>query len=92
MKKQHKATDDRTMCVMHVMTDPENPRKYYPTYDADDVSADKLWLDNMTDGEHVRRIETGDYSVLRNVTDSGMIVLFGTESACYEYCEVLNRA
>ena len=91
MKKQYKPTDDRTMCVMQVMLDPES-RQFHPTYDADDISADKLWLSHMTDGEHVRRIETGDYSVLRNVTDSGMIILFGTESACYEYCEVLNRA
>ena len=91
MKKQYKPLDDRTMCFMHVMFDIES-QQFHPTYDADDVSADKLWLDNMTDGEHVRRIETGDYSVLRNVTDSGMIVIFGTESACYEYCEVLNRS
>lgn len=83
--------NDFTMCLMHVMFDDES-QQFHPTYDADDISADKLWLQHVSDCENVRRIKTGDYSVLRLVSDSGMIILFGTESACYEYCEVLNRA
>ena len=93
--------DENTLCIMHICPDADKPGKFdlsgdmsvSTNYgDASDVKCDKFWLRETADAVVVGRISTGDYYVMRAITDNGIVLLYGLEDACYEYLEVLNRA
>ena len=93
--------DENTLCIMHVVPTDDKATKFdlsgdmsvSTNYgDASDIMCDKFWLRETSNAVVIDRISTGDYYVMRAITDNGIVLLYGLEDACYEYLEVLNRA
>ena len=80
---------DNTLCFMTISKSND---EFVAKYEGDDIRADKMWLDTLNNSnEYVSSIATEHYHVKRTVAHDGTICVYGRESACYEYTDMLNR-